>query len=489
MREEPPEGLLDAFWAYERALAADDLAALDGFFAPGGETLRGDPGGLLVGHDQIQAFRAVRGGAPARDIAELRVQVLGADAAAVVAVTAPRTGGHGLQTQVWKRLGTSWQISAAHVSPPPSTFDPRVWRVVGNPLVPSSGAGALVGETVAVKDVFAVAGYAVGAGVPAYLAEQEPATEHSPALARLLAAGAAIRGIAQTDQFAYSLAGDNPHYGTPVNALVPAALPGGSSNGPATAVALGAATIGLATDTAGSVRVPASYQGLWGLRTTHGSVPVDGMVPLSRDFDAVGLLTRTPELLLATTRALLPSVDPVPLGEMIGLDDLGPLDLPALAEAFRTRQGFQIWTEHGAWITAHPGAVTGAPAERFAAASRVTASQNRRALAALASFRSVLETRLDDAVLSLPSASSAAPRLWATPAEHEAVRTATFALTCIAGVTGRPVVAYRRRSHRRARSDGRTSARAEVTRFSWRGPVSATTRSRAAAPPGPRAPR
>jgi amidase len=262
-----PTGLIETFWAYEHALMENDLGAMDRLFAAGAETLRGDPGGLLVGHDEIRAFRSARGGAPARDVVDVHVQVLAEDAALIVAVIAPRKGGRGLQTQVWRRTDGNWQVSAAHVSPPPATFDSSVWRVVGNPLLAGSGTGPLVGETLAVKDVFAVAGFAVGAGVPAYLAEQSAATEHSPAVARLLAAGASIRGIAQTDQFAYSLAGDNPHYGTPVNAVVAAALPGGSSNGPATAVALGEATIGLGTDTAGSIRVPASYQGLWGLRT------------------------------------------------------------------------------------------------------------------------------------------------------------------------------------------------------------------------------
>ncbi len=73
---------------------------------------------------------------------------------------------------------------------------------------------------------------------------------------------------------------------------MPGALPGGSSSGPASAVALGQADIALATDTAGSVRVPASYQGLWGLRTTHDLVPRQGLLPLAQSFDTVGWLTR-----------------------------------------------------------------------------------------------------------------------------------------------------------------------------------------------------
>ena len=124
----------------------------------------------------------------------------------------------------------------------------------------------------------------------------------APAVQALLDAGAEVLGIARTDELAYSIAGANPHYGTPPNARVPGALPGGSSNGPASAVALGQADIGLATDTGGSIRVPASYQGLWGLRTTHGRVARDGLLPLAPSFDTVGWLTRDRALLAACSR-------------------------------------------------------------------------------------------------------------------------------------------------------------------------------------------
>ncbi|MGT2425464.1 AtzH-like domain-containing protein [Amnibacterium kyonggiense] len=98
-----PDGLLDAFWRYEAALMADDVPALDALFAGGPWTLRGDAGGLLVGHDAIAAFRRGRGGAPQRRVAAVHVRVLGQDTAAVVAVVEPRTGGRGQQTQVWRR--------------------------------------------------------------------------------------------------------------------------------------------------------------------------------------------------------------------------------------------------------------------------------------------------------------------------------------------------------------------------------------------------
>lgn len=318
-----------------------------------------------------------------------------------------------------------------------------IWREIGDPLVEPLAIGPLSGESAAVKDLFAVEGFAVGGGVPQYLDEQPLQIEHATAVRRLLEAGASVRGIARTDQFAYSLDGDNPHYGTPINAAVPGALPGGSSSGSTTAVSLGEATIGLATDTAGSVRVPASYQGLWGLRTTHGAVPVDGLLALSPDFDTVGLLTRTPELLLRAAKALLGQ--PLRPREFSGTLTWGeaPAELPdldALYETFRVHQAWQAWQVHGTWITAHPEALLGSVRRRFELASQISSDENSAAELALVEARSELDALLGDALLIMPSAAGPAPRAESDPAALDAIRRATLRLTCLAGITGRPVV-------------------------------------------------
>ena len=92
----------------------------------------------------------------------------------------------------------------------------------------------------AAKDLFALTGFRIGAGNPTYLREARAEKTTAPALADLIRAGASVRGLARTDEFAYSIAGDNAHYGTPPNAALPGALPGGSSSGAARAVALDA---------------------------------------------------------------------------------------------------------------------------------------------------------------------------------------------------------------------------------------------------------
>jgi Asp-tRNA(Asn)/Glu-tRNA(Gln) amidotransferase A subunit family amidase len=343
-------------------------------------------------------------------------------------------------------------------------MDVRIWRVVGEPLVAAGTSGALVGESVAVKDLFAVAGHAVGAGNPAYLAGAAVAAVHAGAVRALVEAGASIRGIARTDEFAYSVMGANAHYGTPPNPRAPERLPGGSSSGPATAVALGEAGIGLGTDTAGSVRVPASWQGLWGLRTTHGVVSREGLLPLAPSFDAVGWVTRSAEVLRRTVAASIEldgtaGDEFVVCPDLVGMADagvrvafeekvrgLGPLRevrMPETAEAFaafRTVQAAEAWRAHGSWVSSHPDSLGADVAGRFAWAATVTQEEEAEARAALEGFRERVDEALGDGVLVLPTTPTAAPLRTADAAELDAVRSATITMTCLASILGRPAI-------------------------------------------------
>ncbi|HEY2206730.1 MAG TPA: amidase [Pseudonocardia sp.] len=478
-----PGGLLDAFWAYDRALLANDTATLAALFAPGPDTLRGDGSRVLVGHDEITGFRAGRTSIPTRRVTRVHVRPLAPDTALVVAETASPDGRSvGLQTQVWRAVGGRWRVCAAHVSAPPAPaapapapgLDRAMWRVLGDPLLAGAPHGPLRGLTVAVKDLFAVRGNPVGAGNPAWLAEAPVAGEHAAAVADLLAEGAAVTGIARTDEFAYSVAGTNAHYGTPPNPAAPDRVSGGSSSGPASAVATGLVSVGLGTDTAGSIRVPASYQGLFGLRTTHGLVDRAGVLPLAPSFDTVGWLTRDASTLAAVADAVLPSTPrtPLRLGLVIpavtgggpvtaaltdavrGLVDGGVLsdvdtaDIPDEVldgwwRAFRAVQGHEAWAAHGAWVEAHPGALGPDVAARFATAARVTADEAARARDVVRSARDRLRGLLGPGtVLLLPSASSAAPPRDTDPgsADLEAARAATLRMTCLAGLAGAPAL-------------------------------------------------
>ena len=336
--------------------------------------------------------------------------------------------------------------------------------MVGEPLVAGGAGGALAGESVAVKDLFAVAGHAVGAGNPAYLAEAPVASVHAGAVRALVDAGASIRGIARTDEFAYSVMGANAHYGTPPNPGAPGRMPGGSSSGPAAAVAMGEASIGLGTDTAGSVRVPASWQGLWGLRTTRGVVSREGLLPLAPSFDAVGWVTRSADVLRRTAAASVEGDGTagdefVVSSELVGMADAGvrvafeervrglgrlrEVRLPEMGEAFaafRTVQAAEAWRAHGGWVTSHPDSLGTDVAARFAWAATVTEGEEAKARAALEGFRERADEALGDGVLVLPTTPTAAPSRSADAAELDAVRSATITMTCLASILRRPAV-------------------------------------------------
>ena len=354
--------------------------------------------------------------------------------------------------------------------------DPSVWRIRGDPLVAGSTDGPLAGCRVAVKDVLAVRGQRRGAGNPTWLAAQDPEPDDAAAVAAVSGAGAEITGIARTDEFAYSLAGTNAHHGTPPNPAAPDRISGGSSSGPASAVALGEADVGLGTDTAGSIRVPASYQGLFGLRTTHGAVSRAGMLPLAPSFDTVGWLTRSAALLTrvgevlvpgarqapVTHGVVIPALTAPPAGETapatvgtafaaaVARLDLDVEELEVSAEtladwagAFRALQGAQAWAAHGTWVTAHPGALGPDVAGRFAVAATVDAETAAAARRVVGTACRVLRSIVTPGtVLLLPSTSSPAPTRAAAPGdpEIERARAATLGLTCLAGLAGAPAV-------------------------------------------------
>ena len=177
-------------------------------------------------------------------------------------------------------------------------------------------SGALDGLTFAVKDLIDVSGHRTGCGNPTWRDTHPPATANAICVEQLLLAGARCIGKTLTDELAYSLLGENYFYGTPLNPRWPDRIPGGSSSGSASVVACGLADFALGTDTGGSVRVPASNCGLFGIRPTHGIISVAGVNPLSPTFDTVGVLASSAGTLAAAASVLLS--EPVPQMEKPG---------------------------------------------------------------------------------------------------------------------------------------------------------------------------
>jgi len=344
-----------------------------------------------------------------------------------------------------------------------------------------SGEGALSGLTFAVKDVFALRGHAATAGHPDW-ARSHPAADHdAPAISRLLAAGADLVGVTILDELAYSLAGQNPFYGTPSNPRAPGRLCGGSSCGSAAAVASCLCDFALGTDTGGSIRVPASFCGLFGLRPTHGRIDTRGVVPLAPNLDTVGFLARDARTFEAVASVLLAGADdlapaPEPAIERVLIPDdalalcdagvaelledllgqlLAKLQVPseriklaeagfeALRLAFQRSQGREAFAAHGAWLDETRPQLSPAIAQRFERARALSRSREGREEddATMNAMSERLEELLSPGtLLFMPPTPGVAPRVSESDASLEAFRARTLELTALASITGVPQI-------------------------------------------------
>jgi amidase len=161
-------------------------------------------------------------------------------------------------------------------------------------------SGPLAGLTAVVKDMYDIAGTRTGGGNPEWLEKQQPAARNAAVVEQILAAGATITGKTICDEFFYSIAGVNAHYGTPTNLRAPGRIPGGSSSGSAAACGANACDFALGSDTGGSIRIPASLNGLYGLRPTHGRIDLAGAMAMAPSFDTAAWLANAPGTFIAS---------------------------------------------------------------------------------------------------------------------------------------------------------------------------------------------
>lgn len=324
----------------------------------------------------------------------------------------------------------------------------------------------------AVKDLFHMAGLPTTAGNPHWLSSHPIPTRTASCVTQLLNDGAEFCGKTITDELAYSLNGQNIHYGTPENPITPDRLPGGSSSGSAVAVSAGLADIGLGTDTGGSIRVPSSYNGLFGLRPTHGVISMDNMVPLAPSFDTVGWMTKDIDQLEKVAKSLLPNEANVsanfPAEGVYIADHLMAscehkealqeqldtwrrngvlvnetsieIDVEAwqLSETFRTLQGAEIWQQHGQWIEGVAPVFADDIALRFEwcrtiSEEEVEAAQKRRD-----GFTNWIENTLKGRILIIPTTPGLSPLFDTNDQDLALYRNRLMNLTAIAGLAGLP---------------------------------------------------
>jgi amidase len=156
-----------------------------------------------------------------------------------------------------------------------------------NPIIESYN-GNLKNLKFVLKDMCDVKNIKTSCGNPDFYKACEPAKKHAEFLSNILSEGAILEGITICDEFFYSVIGENSHYGTPKNLNAPNCVPGGSSSGSAAALTTDLFDFSIGSDTGGSVRVPASFCGLLGIRPTHGRINANGVYPMAPSFDTIG---------------------------------------------------------------------------------------------------------------------------------------------------------------------------------------------------------
>ncbi len=354
---------------------------------------------------------------------------------------------------------------------PPTAFMPDT-RVASARL----GEGALSGLTFAAKDVFAIRGHVSSAGHPDWKRTHAPADHHAAIIGQLLAAGADLVGVTILDELAYSLTGANPYYGTPTNARAEGRLCGGSSCGSAAAVAACLCDFAIGTDTAGSVRVPASFCGLFGLRPTHGALSLAGAVPLAPSFDTAGFLARDAHTFQSVASVLFGSAeshavervliaedalavcDPgVPellrdlvdralssLGARVERAEVAPEGFGSLREAQTRLQAREVWRTHGEWVRRVEPRFSPAIQARFERARDLSerADSDETAIRD-AALREHVRERLrgwlsPGTLLFMPATPGIAPRVDWDMEEAESQRTRLLELTSLASLAGVP---------------------------------------------------
>jgi amidase len=342
---------------------------------------------------------------------------------------------------------------------------------IAAPVV-GAASGPLAGLTAVVKDMYDMVGQRTGCGNPTWLASHEPAGKNAGVIQKILDAGATIIGKTVCDEFFYSVSGANHHYGTPVNARAPGRLPGGSSAGSASATGAGLCDFALGSDTGGSVRIPASFNGIYGLRPSHGRIDGSGVRDMAPSLDVPGWFAATPGVFRKVGAVLLDQrrvsaklsrviiaedafaeADPA-VSELLRTllefmaDDLPPLTHSRIApdgfdpwrEAMRILQAFEVWQTFGDFVQRHDPVFGPGVRERMQFAATVSKTDADAAAAVCARARGhIRDIVTPGTVLALPASPTIAPKIDTPLAEMENFRIRVMRLTCSGSISGCPI--------------------------------------------------
>lgn len=341
------------------------------------------------------------------------------------------------------------------------------FRIDGRP------GGPLAGLSFAAKDLFDVAGHVTGGGNPDWARVNPVPTRHAWAVQRLLDAGATLIGKTITDEVSLGILGENPFDGTARNPRAPGRVPGGSSSGSAVAVAAGLCDTALGTDTGGSVRVPASFCGLYGIRPTHGRLDVTGMMRQAPSSDTTGWFARDAETFARVSAVMLDEAIPAELprrlvvaddafavadpaaaaaleplvarlGRLIGdvaHESMAPAGLVAWANAQRTIQPSEAWETFRDWLDRVNPRMQFSVARNLAAAAAITGPDRARAQSVREAARARMRKLLPPGtILCQPTTPFPAPLCGQALSVLDPLRERITPLCCHGGLTGVPQV-------------------------------------------------
>jgi amidase len=336
-----------------------------------------------------------------------------------------------------------------------------------------SKEGSLKDYVFAAKDVFMIKGSTVGNGHPDWLSTHGPDPFTSSAITTLLDVGADLVGKTICDELCYSISGENWHYGSPINPHDVRRFTGGSSSGSGAATAGGLVDFALGSDCLGSVRMPASYNGLLGMRPTYQRIANDGEAPYCISMDVLGYVANDPDVFTEVSKVLLKedqekttfkslyvatdcfdTVDAdvkealLPAVEFIKtqLDNtkdvvVAPEGLASWIDTFKHVQGYEVWESYGGFVNQYSPRLSRGPKERLEWASTVTLSQYRKGLKEKKIIEDNFATFLPkDSILVLPTGANIAPLRTASLDNINHERFQSSSLLCISPLTGTPQI-------------------------------------------------
>ena len=321
------------------------------------------------------------------------------------------------------------------------------------------------------KDMCDVKNLKTSCGNPDFFKKCDFANDHAPFLKDLLNEGSVLKGITVCDEFFYSLIGENGHYGTPINLNAPSCVPGGSSSGSAAALTNDLYDFSIGSDTGGSVRIPASFCGLIGMRPTHNRINTKGVYPMAPSFDTIGWFANNPEIFQKVGNVLLNNIERsnVDFKQYVVAEDLLELcdaevqdnfnnyinvNIPninktrlstntkaIIADNFRILQGAEVKENIIPWIEKNTPNISPEIKSRIDMASKITDIEVNRALIFRKTLIDEIKKSLPEGTIAVfPTSPFSAPKSGQDDESLGSFRKRLMELTSIAGMTSRPQI-------------------------------------------------